>query len=141
MNLQPTNSYNIQEKRPKTSGNSNNILGQEGMCDALCQYTILISNWFKKGTPIEATWKKAVQQLDSCLHDNNKIWKITIAKIEEVSFEEIREIKNNLPEPIELDWNPEPVINFLDPEQFHKYYQELALIRKEQKQCLEEINT
>ncbi|KAG9293768.1 hypothetical protein G9A89_019105 [Geosiphon pyriformis] len=35
----------------------------------------------------------------------------------------------------------EPVINLLDPEQFYEHYQELAPIREEQKQHLEEINT
>ncbi|KAG9290035.1 hypothetical protein G9A89_010341 [Geosiphon pyriformis] len=57
--------------------------------------------------------------------------RITIAKIERVSLKEIREIKNNPPEPIELDWDPEPVINLLDPEQFHKHYQELTPTREE----------
>ncbi|KAG9301973.1 hypothetical protein G9A89_021017 [Geosiphon pyriformis] len=41
---------------------------------------------------------------------------MTIAKIESTSPEEIRTIKNNPPEPIELDWDAEPVINFLEPE-------------------------
>ncbi|KAG9301039.1 hypothetical protein G9A89_015775 [Geosiphon pyriformis] len=58
----------------------------------------------------------------------------SLAKIKGASPEEIRMIKNNLPEPIELDWNPEPVINLLDPEQFHKHYQELAPTREEQEQ-------
>ncbi|KAG9288109.1 hypothetical protein G9A89_017704 [Geosiphon pyriformis] len=119
----------------------NNIPSREGTCDALCQYTILISNWIKKGTPIKAAWRKAVQQLDSCLYDNNKIWRMMMAKIEGASPEKIREIKNNPPEPIELDWNPEPIINLLDPEQFYEHYQKLAPTREEQKQCLEEINT
>ncbi|KAG9287931.1 hypothetical protein G9A89_017526 [Geosiphon pyriformis] len=66
---------------------------------------------------------------------------IVITKIKETSPEEIRTIKNNPPEPIELDWDPELVINLLDPEQFHKHYQELTSTREEQKQCLEEINT
>ncbi|KAG9288885.1 hypothetical protein G9A89_019507 [Geosiphon pyriformis] len=66
---------------------------------------------------------------------------MAIIKIEGATLKEIREIKNNLPEPIELNWNPEPVINFLDLEQFHEHYQELAPTREEQKQCLEEINT
>ncbi|KAG9286515.1 hypothetical protein G9A89_014681 [Geosiphon pyriformis] len=39
----------------------NDIPGRGGMCDALCQYTILISDWIKKGTPIEAAWRRAVQ--------------------------------------------------------------------------------
>ncbi|KAG9289121.1 hypothetical protein G9A89_022430 [Geosiphon pyriformis] len=66
---------------------------------------------------------------------------MAITKIEGAIPKEIREIKNNSPEPIELDWDPEPVINFLDLEQFHKHYQELAPTREEQEQCLEEINT
>ncbi|KAG9304159.1 hypothetical protein G9A89_019721 [Geosiphon pyriformis] len=32
----------------------NNIPGQGGTCNTLCQYTILISYWIKKETPIEA---------------------------------------------------------------------------------------
>ncbi|KAG9300341.1 hypothetical protein G9A89_011414 [Geosiphon pyriformis] len=62
---------------------------------------------------------------------------MALAKIEGVLPEEIKRIKNNPPEPIELDWNPEPVINLLDPEQFHKYYQELAFTKEEQEQHLE----
>ncbi|KAG9301150.1 hypothetical protein G9A89_012533 [Geosiphon pyriformis] len=62
---------------------------------------------------------------------------MAIAKIKEASPEEIRKIKNNLSEPIELDWDPEPVINLLDPKQFHEHYQELALTREEQEQYLE----
>ncbi|KAG9303523.1 hypothetical protein G9A89_018419 [Geosiphon pyriformis] len=105
----------------------NNILGCGGTCNVLCQYTILISDWVRKETLIEAVWRRAVQ--------------MAIAKIEGATPEEIREIKNNSLEPIELDWDPELVINLLDPEQFHKYYQELAPTREEQVQCLEEINT
>ncbi|KAG9287274.1 hypothetical protein G9A89_008904 [Geosiphon pyriformis] len=48
---------------------------------------------------------------------------------------------SNALEPIELDWDPEPVINFLNLEQFHKHYQELAPTRKKQEQHLGEINT
>ncbi|KAG9295355.1 hypothetical protein G9A89_013384 [Geosiphon pyriformis] len=66
---------------------------------------------------------------------------MALAKIKEMTPEEIKTIKNNPPEPIELDWDPEPVINLLDPEQFHKHYQELALTREKQEQCLEKINT
>ncbi|KAG9295313.1 hypothetical protein G9A89_021244 [Geosiphon pyriformis] len=82
-----------------------------------------------------------MQRLDSCSHDDNKIWKMAITKIKGATPKEIRKIKNNPPEPIELDWDPEPVINFLDPEQFHEHYQELAPTREKQEQYLEEINT
>ncbi|KAG9305798.1 hypothetical protein G9A89_001087 [Geosiphon pyriformis] len=37
------------------------IPGRGGTCDIECQYTILISNWVKKETPIEATWQRAVR--------------------------------------------------------------------------------
>ncbi|KAG9290057.1 hypothetical protein G9A89_010363 [Geosiphon pyriformis] len=66
---------------------------------------------------------------------------IAIAKIEGTSSEEIRKIKNNPPEPIKLDWNPKPVINLLNSEQFHEHYQGLVSTREEQKQCLEQLNT
>ncbi|KAG9294680.1 hypothetical protein G9A89_008159 [Geosiphon pyriformis] len=58
-----------------------------------------------------------------------------------VTSEEIKTIKNNPPKSIELNWDPEPVINLLDPEQFYEHYQELASMREKQKQCLKEINT
>ncbi|KAG9301803.1 hypothetical protein G9A89_003190 [Geosiphon pyriformis] len=119
----------------------NNIPGRKETCDELCQYTILINDWMRKGTPIDAVWRRAIKCLDGCPHNDNKIWQMAITKIKEASSEKIRTIKNNSPELIELDWDPEPVINLLDPEQFHKHYQELASTRKEQKQCLEKINT
>ncbi|KAG9285173.1 hypothetical protein G9A89_004388 [Geosiphon pyriformis] len=109
--------------------------------DMSCQYMILISDWVKKRTPIEAAWRRAVQQLNSCPHDNDKIWRMAIDKIKGAIPKEIREIKNNLPEPIKLDWNTEPVINFLEPEEFHEHYQNLALTREEQEQWLAQLNT
>ncbi|KAG9296697.1 hypothetical protein G9A89_001329 [Geosiphon pyriformis] len=69
------------------------------------------------------------------------MWRITIAKIEGVTPKEIREIKNNPSEPIKLDWDAEPVINFLEPEEFHEHYQNLAPTREEQKQQLAQLNT
>ncbi|KAG9302020.1 hypothetical protein G9A89_021064 [Geosiphon pyriformis] len=65
---------------------------------------------------------------------------MALAKIEETSPEEIKVIKDNPLESLELDWDTEPIINFLDPEQFHKHYQELASTRKEQEQWLEQLN-
>ncbi|KAG9286094.1 hypothetical protein G9A89_022771 [Geosiphon pyriformis] len=57
---------------------------------------------------------------------------MAIAKIEGALSEKIRTIKNNPPEPIELDWDAEPIINFLEPEEFHEHYQNLAPTREEQ---------
>ncbi|KAG9302645.1 hypothetical protein G9A89_007349 [Geosiphon pyriformis] len=37
--------------------------------------------------------------------------------------------------------NAEPVINFLEPEEFHKHYQNLALTREKQEQWLAQLNT
>ncbi|KAG9305988.1 hypothetical protein G9A89_009312 [Geosiphon pyriformis] len=64
-----------------------------------------------------------------------------LTKIEEALPEKIKTIKNNPSESIKLDWDPEPVINPLDPEQFYEHYQELAPTRKKQEQWLKEINT
>ncbi|KAG9286278.1 hypothetical protein G9A89_014264 [Geosiphon pyriformis] len=97
-------------------------------------------DWVRKETPIEAVWKKAMQQLDSCPHDDDKIWQMTLAKIEGATPEEIKMIKDNLSELLELDWDTEPIINLLDPEQFHEHYQKLALTRKKQEQQLEQLN-
>ncbi|KAG9291294.1 hypothetical protein G9A89_021796 [Geosiphon pyriformis] len=82
-----------------------------------------------------------MSHLNRCSHDDNEIWQMALTKIKEASPEEIKMIKNNPSKPIELDWNPEPVINLLDLEQFYEHYQELAFTREEQKQWLEEINT
>ncbi|KAG9291720.1 hypothetical protein G9A89_012005 [Geosiphon pyriformis] len=66
---------------------------------------------------------------------------MALAKIEEATPEKIKTIKNNPPEPLELDWDAEPIINLLDLEQFHEHYQELAPTREEQEQWLEQLNT
>ncbi|KAG9305797.1 hypothetical protein G9A89_001086 [Geosiphon pyriformis] len=63
------------------------------------------------------------------------------AKIKDALPKKIWTIKNNSPEPIKLDWNTEPVINFLEPEEFHKHYQNLAPTREEQEQWLAQLNT
>ncbi|KAG9295662.1 hypothetical protein G9A89_002980 [Geosiphon pyriformis] len=110
-------------------------------CDISCQYMILISDWVRKKTPIEAAWRRAVQQLNSYPHDDDKIWQMALAKIEEAMPEEIKTIKDNPPEPLKLDWDAEPIINLLDLEQFHEHYQELAPTREEQEQQLEQLNT
>ncbi|KAG9303995.1 hypothetical protein G9A89_005905 [Geosiphon pyriformis] len=69
-----------------------------------------------------------------CSHDDDKIWRMALAKIKETMPEKIKMIKDNSPESLELDWDAEPIINLLDPEQFHEHYQELAPKREEQKQ-------
>ncbi|KAG9288800.1 hypothetical protein G9A89_023097 [Geosiphon pyriformis] len=74
-----------------------------GTCDKLCQYTILISDWVRKKTPIDAIWRQAIKHLDGCPYDDDKIWQMTLAKIKGVIPKEIKTIKDNSPEFIELD--------------------------------------
>ncbi|KAG9306650.1 hypothetical protein G9A89_004197 [Geosiphon pyriformis] len=66
---------------------------------------------------------------------------MALTKIQGASPEEIKEVKNNPPEPLELDWDEELVINLLKPEEFHEHYQTLAPTREEQEQHLAQINT
>ncbi|KAG9293524.1 hypothetical protein G9A89_005527 [Geosiphon pyriformis] len=111
----------------------NNISGRRETCDK--------SNWIKKKIPIEVVWIRAVRHLNSYSHDDDKIWQMIIAKIEKASPKEIREIKNNLPELVELDWNKKLVINLLELEKFHEHYQTLAPTKEEQKEHLAQLNT
>ncbi|KAG9307865.1 hypothetical protein G9A89_003515 [Geosiphon pyriformis] len=108
----------------------NNILGREGTCDTLCQYTILISDWMS---------------YDGYLHNEEKIWRMANAKVEGATPSEILKIKNNLPEPVDIIHIPNPDA-FMDkktgPEDFHKYYQNLAPTREEQKHsCASELES
>ncbi|KAG9303837.1 hypothetical protein G9A89_018734 [Geosiphon pyriformis] len=65
-------------------------------------------------------------------------------KIEGIMLSKILEIKNNSLKPVNIVLIPNPD-TFLDlkagPEKFHKHYQNLAPTRKEQEQCLAQINT
>ncbi|KAG9285893.1 hypothetical protein G9A89_013318 [Geosiphon pyriformis] len=119
----------------------NDIPGRGRTCDVSCQYMILISDWVRKGTPIEVVWRRAVQRLNSCPHDDDKIWRMALAKIKGATPEEIKMIKDNSPEPLKLDWDAEPIINLLDPKQFYEHYQELTPTREKQEQWLEQLNT
>ncbi|KAG9292940.1 hypothetical protein G9A89_016302 [Geosiphon pyriformis] len=68
---------------------------------------------------------------------------MALAKIKRALAEEIRMIKNNLPEPIKFNWNPNPdiILEPMDLKQFHKHYQKLAPTQEKQEQQLEKINT
>ncbi|KAG9306731.1 hypothetical protein G9A89_004440 [Geosiphon pyriformis] len=114
------------------------------MCDASCQYTILISDWVSHGMPITATWHQAISCLEGYSHDEDKIWRMANAKVESALPSKILEIKNNPPEPtnIVLVLNLDAFLNLENsPEEFYEHYQNLAPTRKEQEQRLEEINT
>ncbi|KAG9292275.1 hypothetical protein G9A89_009087 [Geosiphon pyriformis] len=114
-----------------------------GICDALCQYIILISNWVSHGTLITAIWHQVISCLDSHPHNEDKIWQMASAKVKDALPSEILEIKNNSPELVDIIFIPNPNA-FLDietgSEEFNKHYQNLAPTKEKQKQCLEEIN-
>ncbi|KAG9286388.1 hypothetical protein G9A89_014554 [Geosiphon pyriformis] len=77
-------------------------------------------------------------------HDKKKIWQMANAKVEDATPSEILEIKNNPPELVNIIRIPNPdafMDKETDPEDFHKYYQNLAPTREEQKQYLEQLNT
>ncbi|KAG9305662.1 hypothetical protein G9A89_022584 [Geosiphon pyriformis] len=76
----------------------NNISGRERTCD-----------------------ESSVKHLNSCPHNDDKIWQMALAKIEEALPEEIRMIKNNLPELIELNWDPEPCDLIYNPPSYIIY--------------------
>ncbi|KAG9291430.1 hypothetical protein G9A89_021849 [Geosiphon pyriformis] len=101
-------------------------------------------NGKKNGTMIlECEMTFLVKEKHAMLHVSTRSLSATgmaITKIEEAPPEEIREIKDNPPEPIKLDWDSEPVINLLDPEQFHEHYQELAPTKEEQ-DCASELES
>ncbi|KAG9301762.1 hypothetical protein G9A89_003309 [Geosiphon pyriformis] len=113
------------------------------------QYQALVDNdWLSK---INAVFNWMTQKLDNtpCLACGETLldegmWNdilgqgeiMTLAKIQEASPEEIKEVKNNLPELLELNWDKEPVINLLEPEKFYEHYQTLAPTKEEQEQHL-----
>ncbi|KAG9301836.1 hypothetical protein G9A89_004515 [Geosiphon pyriformis] len=115
----------------------NDILGRGRMCDASCQYTILISNWVSRGMLITAAWHRAISHLEEYPHNKDEIWRIANAKVEDASPNEILEIKNNPPKPtdIVLVLNPDVFLDLKNsPEEFYEHYQNLVPTREEQKQ-------
>ncbi|KAG9303843.1 hypothetical protein G9A89_018740 [Geosiphon pyriformis] len=104
------------------------------MCDTLCQYTIFISDWVNRGTPITAAWYQAIFYLEDYPHDEDKIWQMANAKVEGTLPSKILEIKNNPPEPtdIVLVLNPDIFFDLENsPKEFHKHNQNLAPTRED----------
>ncbi|KAG9293514.1 hypothetical protein G9A89_005517 [Geosiphon pyriformis] len=87
----------------------NDVPGREETCDKVCQYTILINNWYP--------------------HNEHEIWRMTSAKAKGATLSEIREIKENLFVP---EYNGPDYITkdfFTDnSDTFQDHYQELAPI-------------
>ncbi|KAG9290620.1 hypothetical protein G9A89_011583 [Geosiphon pyriformis] len=97
----------------------------------------------KCGISINNAWKQALQQLEEYPHDKDKLWRMASVKTEGLTTSELLKIKNN---PLSL-LKPKYIQTFdifgnieNDPKKFYEHYQQLALTRKEQEQCLEEIN-
>ncbi|KAG9284755.1 hypothetical protein G9A89_001125 [Geosiphon pyriformis] len=72
------------------------------------------------------------------------IWQMANVKVQRAMPSEILEIKNNSPKQVDIILIPNPDI-FLDIktnlEDFHEYYQNLALTKEEQEQWLVQLNT
>ncbi|KAG9304664.1 hypothetical protein G9A89_021444 [Geosiphon pyriformis] len=49
------------------------IPGRGGAYNETCQYTILINNWVRKGTPINDAWKQTLKCLKGYPHDKDEI--------------------------------------------------------------------
>ncbi|KAG9307614.1 hypothetical protein G9A89_023179 [Geosiphon pyriformis] len=117
----------------------NNIPGRRETCDTSCQYTILISDWVSCGMSITAAWHKAINRLNGYPHNENEIWQMANAKVQEAMSSEILEVKNNPPKQVDIIFVPNPNA-FLDiktnSEDFHEHYQNLAPTREEQEECL-----
>ncbi|KAG9296084.1 hypothetical protein G9A89_011936 [Geosiphon pyriformis] len=113
-------------------------------CNETCQYTILINDWVRKKTLIDDIWKQVLRHLEEYPHDEDEIWRMAYAMSKGATTEKLREIKNN-----SLSLSEPEYVQIFDvfsdiednSEEFHEHYQQLALIREEQNQHLEEINT
>ncbi|KAG9286711.1 hypothetical protein G9A89_012261 [Geosiphon pyriformis] len=115
--------------------------------------TIIANLWDNKSCFIcskqlldEGMWNDipALNRLDGYSHDEEKIWQMANAKIEDAIPSKILKIKNNPPELVNIIHisNPDAFMNEkTSPEDFHKYYQNLAPTREEQEQHLEQLNT
>ncbi|KAG9286525.1 hypothetical protein G9A89_014691 [Geosiphon pyriformis] len=85
-----------------------------------------------------------VEEEYSYPHNKEEIWQMANAKVKGTTPSEILEIKNNPPELVNIIHIPNPdafIDEETDPEDFHKYYQNLAPTKEEQEQYLEQLNT
>ncbi|KAG9295056.1 hypothetical protein G9A89_017850 [Geosiphon pyriformis] len=101
----------------------NDLPGRGGTCDTTCQYTILICDWVRGGTPFEAAFNRALKRLQHYPHNEDKLYNTTQAKSAEVA-------------------DKVASYNMFDPvDEFQDYYQQLCPTQQEQKQYLVQINT
>ncbi|KAG9306954.1 hypothetical protein G9A89_008714 [Geosiphon pyriformis] len=117
--------------------NWNNLPGRGRMCDATCQYTILICNWVREGMPFEAAFNRVLKRLQHYPHDENELYNTTQAKVRGGTAEEIRCWKETAKVADKVT-----SYNMFDPvDKFQDYYQQLCPTRQEQEQYLAQINT
>ncbi|KAG9298414.1 hypothetical protein G9A89_000413 [Geosiphon pyriformis] len=98
-----------QQNFTATHASLNTLEGQNKLENRTMNHAWLVEKlfWTKKYGMTFLGEKEPVKCLNRCPHNNNEIWQMALAKIEKV-----------IPE------DPEPVINLLDPEQFHEHYQD-----------------
>ncbi|KAG9298006.1 hypothetical protein G9A89_018834 [Geosiphon pyriformis] len=127
----------------KASGTTNHVsLVANNYLTKGCETTFLVEE--EHVTLYATAWHRAINQLNGYPHNENEIWQMANAKVQEAMPSEILEIKNNSPEQVDIIFIPNPDA-FLDietnSEDFHEHYQNLAPTREEQKQWLAQLNT
>ncbi|KAG9287440.1 hypothetical protein G9A89_023812 [Geosiphon pyriformis] len=65
----------------------NDLPGRGEMCDTTCQYTILICDWIRRGTPFEAVFNRALKRLQHYPHNEDELYNTAQAKSAEVADE------------------------------------------------------
>ncbi|KAG9307409.1 hypothetical protein G9A89_017238 [Geosiphon pyriformis] len=131
-----TNAMDIQSAKTSRTINHVSLVVNSYLMKG-CGMTFLVK---KEHAMLHATvWHRAINQLDGYPHDEDKIWQMVNAKVQGAMPSEILEVKNNLPEQVDIILIPNPD-TFLDiktnPENFHEHYQNLAPIREEQEEHL-----
>ncbi|KAG9302833.1 hypothetical protein G9A89_009610 [Geosiphon pyriformis] len=101
--------------------NWNDLLDRGETCDATCQYTILICDWVRGGTPFEAVFNRALKRLQHYPHNKDKLYNTAQAKVRGGTAEEIRRWKESAKVADKV-----ASYNMFDPvDEFQDYYQQL----------------
>ncbi|KAG9300804.1 hypothetical protein G9A89_003153 [Geosiphon pyriformis] len=98
---------------------------REKTCDTTCQYTILIYNWVREGTPFEAAFNRVLKRLQYYPHNEDELYNTTQTKKESAEVAD-KVTSYNMFNPVD---------------KFQNYYQQLCPTQQKQKQYLTQINT
>ncbi|KAG9298289.1 hypothetical protein G9A89_002777 [Geosiphon pyriformis] len=102
------------------------------MCDATCQYTILICDWVRRGMLFKTAFNRVLKRLQYYLHDKNKLYNTAQAKIRGETTEEIQCWKESTKVVDKVT-----SYNMFNPvDKFQDYYQQLCHTQQEQEQYL-----